>query len=451
MKKVLMIAYFFPPLGGAGVQRTLKFVKYLPKFGWDPIVLTQRGGHHFAFDYEQLKDIPKGTKVVRAKSLEAVKLRSLIKSALFRIFKIRAPGKTLESEGYFSISKRIPLLWWLRRLIENWIFIPDSKIRWFPAALLNGFRLAKYKDVKVIYSTSYPYTCHMVGYFIKRLTHKPWVVDFRDPWADNIYMTRHLSPLRKKIDRWLESEVIRSADSVILNTKSSYDSFVAKYASERTRNFSVITNGYDEDEFQGLPVEKTEKFTMAYTGVLSELTDPGCLFEALSQFARENPLIGSHLEVLFVGYMDEKYKGKIRALGLNDIVRTLHYVSRRECLRIIKRASVLILTLSQKTQGQGIFPYKIFDYLMSRRPVLALVPDDTAANLIRETNSGSVIDPIDKEAISEALLTFYKNFENHQLIPNPHPLPVEYSVQYLTGELASILNRINGRANNEYS
>jgi len=449
MKEVLVVSYFFPPLGGAGIQRTLKFVKYLPQFGWLPSVLTQKNGHHYAYDYEQLKLIPKSVKVIRATSLEAVKLRLAIRRWLKKIITLTgkfSQDRSIPNDQEVSTSKEIYPLNLLRRFIEQWIFIPDGKIRWFPTAIYTGLKLMKNRGIEVIYSTSYPYTCHLVGYLLTKISKKPWVADFRDPWADNIFMTKNFSPMRKRIDKWLESKVIKEADTVILNTEPTGDQFIKKYPFEDSKKFKVIPNGYDEEDFREVKKVKTrnpEKFAIVFTGALSQLSSPGQFFQALSQISRDRPDITPDFQVFFVGWMDPIYRKQINELKIEGLIEVLNYVPRKRCLEIMTEASILLLPLSKAAEDKGIFPGKIFDYLNAGKPILALLPEGIAAELIRQTESGIVVDPENKEAIVDAILAFYTKYKNNTLFLEKRALPVEFNRKHLTKRLAQVFNDLN--------
>ncbi len=450
MKKVLIISYFFPPLGGAGIQRTLKFVKYLPQFGWLPLVLTQKNGHHYAYDYGQLKLISKDVKVIRANSLEAVKLRFAIRRFLKKI--VTLTGKFSQdgnnpNDQEVSISKGVYPLNLLRRFIEQWIFIPDSKIRWFPTAIFAGLKLTKNREIDILYSTSYPYTCHLIGYFLKMITKKPWVADFRDPWADNIFMTKNFSPLRKRIDKWLESRVIQKADVVVLTTRPIGEQFVKKYPFEDSKKFKVIPNGYDEGDFQKVKAKKPVKFTIVFTGALTPSSSPGQFFEALFQISCDRPDVISDFKVLLVGWMDPIFGRRINELGIEHLIEVVKYVPRRRCLQIMAEASILLLPLSKAWEGKGIFTGKIFDYLSARKPILALLPEGIAAELIRQTESGVVVDPENKEAIVDAILTFYAKYKNNTLSLEKRALPVEFSRKHLTKTLAQVFDSLSIHGN----
>jgi glycosyltransferase involved in cell wall biosynthesis len=445
MKKVLIISYFFPPLGGAGIQRTLKFVQYLPKFGWMPLVLTQKGGHHYAYDHEQLDLVPKGVRIIRASSWEVVRLRFAVRRFLKRITAV--VGRTKQNGGILnerelSMSKAIFPLNLLRRFIEQWMFIPDSKIRWLITATYHGLRLVRNRGVEVLYSTSYPYTCHLIGYLLKRISQKPWVADFRDPWADNAFMTRDFSTLRKKIDSWLESKVVRDADKVILNTRPTGELFVKKYPLEDKEKFIIIPNGYDLEDFQGLPLIKSTQFIVLFTGSLSPPSSLGCFLEAVTQILSDRPDIISDFKVVFVGWMHPTFKKNIKELGIERSIQLLGYVPRRVCLQMQAGASVLLLPLSKAAQGMGIYPGKIFDYLAARRPILGLLPEDIAAQLIRQTESGIVVDPEDQQAIADAILDFYNKYKEGSLSLGKRKLPLEFSREFLTRRLADVFDQL---------
>ncbi|MCK4996012.1 MAG: glycosyltransferase, partial [Thermoplasmatales archaeon] len=240
MKKVLMISYSFPPIAGGGVFRTLKFVKFLPNFGYDSVVLSVKKSKFKDFDETLLNAIPSTTNVYRAKNIE---------SKIYRY-----------AGSFFHINYK-------------WYQIPDVFITWLPFALNKAKYIVKKEKPSVIYSTSPPATSHIIAMLLKKKTKLPWVADFRDPWTDN-FIIKYPTKFHRKLEEKLEKKVLKLADKVILNTESNKDALLKKYPDINKEKFIVITNGYDLDDFENIELSKTNNFTIASVGSFYDEMNP---------------------------------------------------------------------------------------------------------------------------------------------------------------------------------
>jgi len=259
MKKALVIAYFFPPLGGSGVQRTLKFVKYLPMSGILPVVSTVNSGHNFAYDESLLEEIPPEVEVYRSSSLETLWLRE----ALEKIASLRG-SKKIEEESKVEPSEppRRSLKQRVFDFIDNYLFIPDSKVRWLPFGFLKSLQVARREQVDYIFSSSYPYTVHLIALLVHKFYRKPWIADFRDPWVGNKAMQKEL-PFRKNLDAWLERKVVENASFLLNVTPALTEMYKNRYP-EYAYKMITITNGFDPADFQEIteiPQESSRLFT----------------------------------------------------------------------------------------------------------------------------------------------------------------------------------------------
>lgn len=397
MRHVLVIAYYFPPVAGGGVQRTAKLVKYLPACGWQPWVLTVREAYDYYSDPAMLADIPPGVAVQRTRAIEPMKwVRRRLKSTADARSQL-ASGRVISQGGV--VKRR-----WLLNLKEL-IFAPDGEIGWLPFAVSAGRALLSRAPIDLIYSTSCPYTAHLIALALKRSSGKPWVADFRDPWSEHLGASKIL--WRPRLDRYLERRVLASADHVVTATSSMARDFARLCPSGR---YTTVTNGYDEDDFQAPPDDslRSPKLTLTHTGILFRERSPRNFLLALRDHLAEHPADRAQILVRFVGQMDNpgevaNYR-LLAELGLPDVVEVVPYVSHAGSIAHDLAADALLLFVNRTPGSNVVLTGKIFEYLRAGRPILAIVPPEgEAAALIRETRAGIVADPDSRAEIRAAL------------------------------------------------
>ena len=394
MKKILMIAYFFPPLGGSGVQRTLKFVKYLPNYGIQPIVSTVKSGHNFAYDESLLNEIPEAVQIHRSSSLETLWLRNIIEKFAHWRRPRSAPepedstasrpadnsAGSLKAEQGKSIKQR------LFEFIDNYLFIPDSKMRWLPLGFLKSLQIARREQVDYLFSTSYPYTTHLIALLVHKFYRKPWIADFRDPWVGNKAMQKQI-PFRIRLDAWLEGKVARQADYLVNVTPSLTKMYKKRYP-KYAQKMITITNGFDPEDFTGICPVIQEKFTLIHTGIIAEAYDMETFVEGIDRFLQRRPEARADFQVLFIGFVPPNYEELLRN-KLPENVTILPYMSHKEVLNYQSGAHLLFLTFDQSVDIA--YSGKIFDYIGVGKPILGLLPKGVAAQLIQERKLGTVV------------------------------------------------------------
>ncbi len=413
MKKVLIVANSFPPMGGPGVQRSVKFVKHLRKFGYEPVVLTRKMEHVLVRDDTFLKDIPEGVKVVRTKAFEAEELRGIL----------RIPGKVIS------------------RLI-----IPDGTTIWAHTTKRKAVRLMKQDNIEYLYTTSAPYCSHLLGRYVKkRLPHIKWVADFRDEWTNNPYLLDNPhSPLRMKIEKKMEHSVLVEADALITNTPVMKENFLKNHNLE-DKNFYVISNGYDEEDFVGYETKEVhnDKFTMVYTGALYGRRKPDTFFESLRQLIAEGKVDGNKVTVRLMGnYYKDRLQKVIDSFGLTKQIEIIGYVPHDVCIQEQMGCDALVLIEGTGPGANAFYTGKLFEYMNTGKPVLALLPEHgAAADLVHESNIGIVADTDDVVRIKENLLQYYQAWENGTLKFEPNQEVIaRYERKKLTQKLAEIFD-----------
>ncbi|OGC86489.1 MAG: hypothetical protein A2142_07975 [candidate division Zixibacteria bacterium RBG_16_48_11] len=392
-KKVLIIAYYFPPLGGAGVQRVLKFVKYLPDFGWEAVVLTVKNISYPAWDQTLLGEVPKGVEVFRTGSLDPHRILHLLRKLIIQ-----------KRGGLKSASTRISDKFGFLKCL----FVPDTKIGWFPFALWKGLSILRRHKIDVIFSTSPPVTAHLVSFWLSKIGGRPSVLDFRDP--SDLVAENYPTALHRKISQSLERKVVSRAKGTVTVDRFVADDFKMKYRCEK---IETILNGFDPADFCGLQATASGKFEIVYLGTFNRLHDPRPFLEAYSQLVAENREFAEKASFTKVGLiLDWDWPRLLQEYRLEKNVVTIGYLPHRESLQYLLKAQVLLLTTGGE-KGSPLFSTgKIYEYLVSRKPILAIVPEKgAAAELLRQQKTGVIVDPRDKDRIKFELVRL---FEKHQ-------------------------------------
>jgi glycosyltransferase involved in cell wall biosynthesis len=369
-RRVLVLAYFFPPLGGAGVQRTLKFVRYLEPLGWAATIVSTRSRHYPARDPSLLAEIPESAEILRTPAVPLANWLSLV-----------------------------PYKLGLRRVAAflNW---PDGGIGWMPFALAAAMRRARRDRPDVIYSTSAPYGSHVVALLVARLTGVPWVADFRDEWSANPHLTDQPRLLAKLSER-AERAITEEAERVVI--AAGY--FQLRGLAEDDRRRIEIPNGVDEDDFPDVEKEPpSDRFVLSHIGTLYDLQDPSPALRALATLGSRRLVDLERLEIRLVGNV--WLPDFVAPSGVR--VEQTGYVDHRRAIAEMCAATVLLLYVPASSLAPS---GKLFEYLASGRPILCLTgPDNLASRLVRKWDAGVVADPRDGEAIEKALLTLWERW-----------------------------------------
>lgn len=431
MKKVLILTYYWPPAGGAGVQRWLKFVKYLREFGWEPIVYTAENGEMPVIDNSLEKDIPKGISILKTKIWEPY---SFYKAFIGRKKEDKINASFLSENKKTSFTEKISV--WIR----GNFFIPDARKYWIrPSVKYLKDYLGK-NPVDVIISSGPPHTMHLIGLGLKKqFPSIKWVADFRDPWTNiDFYEELMLSSSSDKKHRKLELEVLTNADSVISIGETMSEDFKKIYT-KQPKKFHVITNGYDEDDIYKGPLEKDKKFSIAHIGTLVKSRNPETLWKVLKQLVNENANFKNDLEIKLVGKVDFFVKEQIEKYGLSSFVNKIDYLPHNEVIKEQQKTKVLLLLVNQTKNAKSILTGKIFEYLAAQVPVLAIgPPDGDLAGILNRTKSGLISDFNDENQLKKNILELYTgkviNFDKNEI--------ARYSRRELTKELSGVLNKL---------
>lgn len=397
-KKVLIITYYWPPSGGSGVQRWLKFVKYLAPLGWEPIVYTPENPSFTIQDKSLLNDIPSKVQVIKSPIWEPYDL-------FFSVSKLFGKKKVNQSD-FISTGKKSAFA-----KLSSWIrgnfFIPDARVFWVRPSVtfLNDF--IRKNEIEKIITTGPPHSIHLIGLKLKKKNPSlKWIADFRDPWSEwDLLDTLSLSQWARRKHKKLERQVLQNADRVVTIAPYHVDLFEKLGG----RKVDLITNGFDEDDFGKVIHQPTNKFTIRHVGVVDELRDPRPVMEALKQLVVEKPEIKETIVVEFIGNVNSSFKNYIKADSiLNEIVKFIDSIPHNELLKVYGTTDLQLLVLAYSAIAPGNLPGKFFEYLASGNPILAIGPvQGDAAEVLRQTEAGEIFEREDNEGVKISLLKFY--------------------------------------------
>lgn len=421
--KALIITYYWPPGSGAGVQRWLKFAKYLPSFGWEPVVLT------IDPDYATYPAIDNSLEVEISPDLKIYKTQATDYFRLYNKDKSRIPSAGFAKNEDNGLKGKV------LRFIRGNFFIPDPRKGWNKYAFQKACETIENEGIKHIITTSPPHSTQLIGLKLKqKYPGIKWIADLRDPWTDIYYYDQfYPSFLSKAIDRNLEKKVLRSADKIITVGKSLSDLFSSKIPALKSK-IEVITNGFDEDDFKGLTPTVPEIFTVSYIGTLSDSYPIDGFLDALSDFKEK----GNKFNLRFVGTVSADIKEQIISKFDKTLLEFINYVNHAEAINYMLSTSLLLLIIPDHQSNRSIITGKIFEYIATGKPVLCIGPvDGDAAEIIKGAGNGVTLNYNDISGICDFLNSVNANKEN---LKNQDSSI--FSRKNLTSRLAEILNSL---------
>ncbi len=433
MSRLLIVTYYFPPSGGAGVQRVLKWVKYFREFGVEPVVLTVEGGAYPKHDETLGREVPPGVEVHRTSAFDPY-------TAYARLTGRSRQQAIAETAGHVAESES-----WKERLAQ-WVranlFIPDARVGWVPFAVRRGARVLRYESFDAILTSGPPHSVHLTGLALHRLTGLPWVADFRDPWTDiSYYDELPRTAIARIVDEWLERTVLTEAAKVITISEAGKELFLSKVP-RVAEDIAVIENGFDPADFAVENTVPADCFVLAYVGSLYGSRSPEALWQAIASL-REQGLIPK-LRLRLVGRIGDDVLATLRRYGLDAVTEVVSYLPHDEAVREMQQATALLLTIEPYSHENGTTTGKIYEYLAAGRPVLGSGPaTGAAANLLREAEAGRMIDRDDAEGFAEYLRSLYQAWERGGM-PNgaSAEAAASYSRRTQTGEVAALLDTV---------
>jgi glycosyltransferase involved in cell wall biosynthesis len=449
MRKALLISYRFAPQGGGGVQRTLKFTKYLRDFGWEPVVQTARNPYWPLRDDSLLEDVPPGVRVYRTPSFEFERLEQrLARLGGQGTKRSRGPANgggstTARGESHGGMLNAI------RGAVHSRLLVPDAQIAWLPGALAHSLKIARREGIRLVYTTSPPNSVQILGGLVARLLRRPWVADFRDPWTDGPRRQQAYvgNGIRERLERAAERWIVRRADRVLVSAEPLRTRFLTKYPFLTPEKVVVLTNGFDPSDFAasenaGRDLEPA-RFHVSGAGNIEAMFDARPLLRALAGAMAADAGLAEDLLVNLIGARKGKYDADIRELGLTGRVRYIGWVHHTQSLRYLGQSDVLLMCQLPHAGGGGEkLSVKFFEYLYLRKPILCLSVPGLTADLLAESGLGTVVHPDDVEGIKAALLRLYAR-RGEPMRANAS-LIARFDRRHLTSRLAAIFDELDG-------
>lgn len=438
LRPVLVVSYYFPPSGGPGVQRVLKFVRYLPASGYRPVVLTVPETAAFPLlDRSLAAEIPPEAKVVRSPIRE-----------FYGLYRAAAGGGTSGgSENLVTTARpgeglRGGILHGLRAAL----FIPDGRVGWLPGGTRAGLRAIRSEQVEVIFASGPPFTAHWIARRLADRTGLPLVLDFRDPWTRAPFYPRRPGPSRA-LDERLERSCLRRADAVLTVNRDIRDDLLARHRELDAARFHLVPNGYDPADFRGQTWDPQPEWTLTHTGTLPGDRFPPGFTGALRRLLAEDPEAAARLRIRMIGRHNPELARNLSEPPLDKLVRFEGYLPHAESVRALLESRLLLLFIEDGPRAAGILTGKLFEYLGSGAPVLALAPEGEAAELVRRTNAGCVVRGNAEEEVLTALRTAVAAFRaGRRAFGEPRrALVEEYARPVLAARLAGILDTLPRR------
>lgn len=448
MKNVLIIAYAFPPIGGVGAIRIVKFAKYLAEFGWRPVILTVNDSNEFVIDDMLQDELANDLSVYRTRIWEPLNVAQLKKSSS----RLSVSPSANESDIGRTSRLRGAARSYLKSALRHLYFalrIPDDKIGWWPFAVRKGLDIIGKENVDLIFATTPPYTALLIGQALKRKSGIPFVVDYRDEWSTNQYRDYPSNPVTRTINRWLEKRVLQSADAIVglsdplLRNLENED--LLPQAVARLR----LPNGYDSADYEIANTDRTstpnELFTLTYTGSFyGERQSPKYFLAALAQLLERQPELRTKITVRFVGSIYPEHERLIAQNGVNDIVQVVGVVSHEQATIEQQSADLLLLIIGNGSGENSVLTGKIFEYLGAGCPILALVPEEgAAAEVIKATSTGYVVGPSNIVAIQEQIEQAFDKWQSRTNTFHPNfDMVQQYERKVQTKKLATFFNQV---------
>ncbi|MBP7497140.1 MAG: glycosyltransferase family 4 protein [Bacteroidales bacterium] len=457
-KRVLVITYYWPPSGGAGVQRWLKFIKYFREFGWEPFVYTPSNPEYPVADYSLINDIPENIEIIKQPIREPYKFYKLFTG-------IKKSEKV--SAAFLSENKKPKLSQKISVWLRGNLFIPDARCFWINPSVRFLKNYLINNKIDLIVTTGPPHSLHIIGMKLNKKLNIPWLADFRDPWTNiDYYKDLKLSRFADRKHHKLEKEVLAGADAVITIGKT----IAAEFNLIHKRNYFVIPNGYDDADFalgevsasgevaksgeaslsgevsplgEASPLRPDKKFSLVYIGSMPKSRNPLVLWKALEELINSDLAFAENIEVKIIGKVDIHIRQSINDYKLDNYIQFSDYVPHNDITVLLSKAQVLLLLINNTPNAKGIITGKFFEYLAAKRPILCIGPTDgEIAGIINNTACGSVVDFDNTEALKAILLNYFALYKTGKLKTETRNI-VNYSRRELTKTLTDIFNDLS--------
>lgn len=429
-KKVLIFTYYWPPAGGVAVQRFLKMSKYLPQFGWQPIIVTVNDGSYPYTDDSLLQEVAKDVEVYRTATFEPFELYNLLRGKKGKSLPLVAvTGK--QKKGFFQR---------ITEYVRANFFVPDARKGWVPYAVKQAKNIIATQQVDAIITTGPPHSAHLIGLELKKQFNIPWIADLRDPWTGifyNNFLPR--TGATKAKDKALETQVMKTADCVTVISPGMEAEF-----KDRARNIKVVFNGYDGDDFSHDIAVSTTKLVMRYVGNLMASQNSPALWNAIAELRAADKAFADLFEVELIGRVDAEVKQSIESAGIQACIKYTDFVEHKQAIQLMQQAGALLFIIPDVQDNHLIMTGKLFEYLASRTQILSVGPvGGNAAEVLEKTGRNKMADYADKKLMKAQLADIFSQWQQNKVnfkhTDNRHEY---YSRKNQTGLMAEHLNSL---------
>jgi hypothetical protein len=434
-KRVLILSYYWPPAGGPGVQRFLKFSRYLREYGWEPVVITPENGSYPNLDPSLEADVPEGMEVIRTGTLEPFALYNRLSGKKGKEVSVAMTGFKDNNSPVQRLAK------WVRANA----FIPDARVGWKRYAVAAAHKRIKAGGIDAVITTGPPHSTHLAGLALRRKAPGgrplPWLADMRDPWTTVYYNAFFPRTARtKRVDRALEDRVLREADQTVVISPGMEREFAG-----RAKALKVIVNGFDEEDLYTGERTASEHFRLCYIGNMKPNQQLPVLWQALAQCRQEDPAFARDFRMHFTGSLDSSVAGLIREAGLEDALIVDGFVQHTEATKRMALAPMLLFPIPESPDNERILTGKIFEYLASGNRMLSIGPENgDAARLLAEAGKPPMLDYRDRAGMVRELKQAHADWLNTGRKPlhDPGGDYFRFSRRSLTGSLARVLDQL---------
>jgi len=415
MHKVLVIAYYFPPIGLSGVQRTLKFVKYFKNYNWEPTVLTTSDIGYYAHDNSLLKEVEDANIIVER--VTGGEINSLIK----KNGTVKIPSEKIRK---------------LFSYISQTFFIPDNKVNWSKKAIEKAREILKREKFDIIFVTAPPFSTFNMAVELKKEFNVPLVIDYRDLWFES-YFSFYPTLLHKSMQKKMEYNALKAADKITVTNRVIKEKIMNTYQFLSYDDVTILTHGFDPMDFKNLEPEKrtNKRMIISYSGIFMEYNSPEYFLKAFKEISIERPEIAANIELHFIGFLRKENKKLVKKLQLEDFVKDFGYIEHKEAVRKLVSSDLLWFMIGKKQNIDALLPGKLFEYVGSKKPILACIPDGAAKNVLQKYGASFITDPFNINEIKSAIIKVYELYKNNNL-PKPDENFIEqYRRDFLTEQL----------------
>nr|MBK9650654.1 glycosyltransferase family 4 protein [Bacteroidota bacterium] len=433
MKKALIITYYWPPAGGGGVQRWLKFSKYMRQYGWEPIIYTHSNGEMAAVDETLIKQVPKGIEVLKTPIWEP-----------FHIYKFLIGKKQTDKvySGVLVENKKKSVMQNFSLWVRGNFFIPDAKCFWIKPSIKFLTQYISENNIDAIISTGPPHTTHMIALGLKKHFSKlPWIADFRDPWTNVDYWDQlHLSNWAEGRHKAMEKKILQHANKVVTVSWSWATDFINLGV---RKDIDVITNGYDEADFNADKKQLSPKFTITHIGSMNADRNPHVFWKALKNIIETNPNFESLLEIRLIGPLDHAITVSLEQYGLLKYVNKTDFMPHSEAIKNLCNSQVLLLPINNTPNAGGVLPGKLYEYLGAQRPIICITEGNTdSARIMHESGAASICGYSDVALMEKIILDLFAAFQTGNLSVPKNNIE-NFSRKNLCGQFCDLLNSIS--------